>query len=287
MTDAQFAEFWQSQDYRVVETASCFWYTPAPLVLMSLSFHRPLSLPASELAWVFLKGLPAVVRFPEATSDPAAPSGIFVCSHKSYGLNLLEHRARNQTRRALERCAVQQIDFAYAERHGYPLALQTLTRQGRASGPRDERRWRAYCAAAAGRADLEAWAAFAGGRLAGLLVGVLLDDRYVILRQNSATEYLSSYPNNALAFTVTQAKLKTEGISGISYGLRSAEPTPGLERFKRNMGYVLEPTLDRIVLNPLVRPFARLGRVVFEKAVQANPRRDFFRKGLSALAHLL
>lgn len=270
----------------MIETRNSFWYFPAPLVLMSLSFHRPICIGHYELLHVFLKGLPAVVRFPCATTNQQIESGIFVCSSSNYGLDILEHKARNQTRRALERCVVQQVEFAYAARCGYPLHVETTDRQGRARGTHEERDWLNLCLALGRSTDFEAWGAFVDGRLAAVLLGGLVGDRFSILRQVSATATLNAYPNNALAFAVTNAKLKTAGISSVTYGLRSLEPTPGLDRFKRNMGYTIEPAVDRIVFNPLIKAVAHPIRKLFEKGVQAKPGDDLLRKGLSVLNHL-
>jgi hypothetical protein len=40
MDAAHFAEFWRIQGHKAIETTSCFWYNPQPLVLLSVPYHR-------------------------------------------------------------------------------------------------------------------------------------------------------------------------------------------------------------------------------------------------------
>jgi len=283
VTPSQFADFWRIQGHRVIETASCFWYNAQLLSFLSLPYHRTIWPAASELGQVFRRGPAAVVRF--FIDDPGqGDQGLFVRTERDYDFSSLEKKARNQTRRGLEKCAVEQLDFAYVAREGHAINTDTFVRQGRAANTFTETQWHRYCQAAAATPDLEAWGAFVEGQLAAFMVTALVEDCYNILHQASRTSTLASYPNNALTFTVTSRELSRTEVGFISYGLKSLEDTSSLDHFKLQMGYRLQPRSDRVVLNALLKPFTRLGgrRLVHWMAQRPNSS-DFWRKASRVL----
>jgi len=283
MRAEQFAEFWRRQGHRVVETASCFWYNAQPFSFLSIPYHRDTDPASDELARVFFGGPALAARFfPADGSEPNR--GLFVCSERDYSLSSLDKKARNQTRRGLENCTVEEIHFDYLADHGQAINLDTSTRQGRSPQVINERQWRRYCQAAAALPDFEAWGAFVRGQLAAFMVTALVEDWLNILHQASATGALPFYPNNALTFTVTSLKLACPQVAGVSYGLKSLEDTSRLDHFKLQMGYRLKPRGDRVVLHPLLRPLVRLGGKRFiEGMAKRHPASDFWRKAACIL----
>jgi len=282
MNASHFAEFWQAQGYRVIETASCFWYNARRFSFMSIPYHREVAPGSSELRRLFFTGPALAARFFPA-DDSEADRGLFVCSDRNYSLGSLGKKARNQTRRGLESCSVEQIDFEYLARHGQPINGDTWVRQGRSPKSMGDRQWRAYCAAAH-PPDFEAWGAFAEGELAAFLIAALVEDCLSILHQASATALLAAYPNNALTFTVTERRLACPQVSYISYGLKSLEDTSTLDHFKFQMGYRLKPRGDRVVLHPFLRPLVGLGGKQLVTAMARRwPGSDFWRKAATVL----
>jgi len=284
MNAAEFAEFWQIQGNKVIETKSCYWYNPHPLFFMSLPFHRLVTPSRSELAKVLLQGPSVAVRFPTVPNGTGKEGGLFICSDRNYDLSSLHQKARNQTRRGLENCTVEQVDFGYLAEHGHTLNEETFQRQGRDPHRITEKQWHRYCEAASQTHDFEAWGAFVKGHLAAFMVTALVEDCFNILHQSSSADYLAYYPNNALIFTVTKLKLSCPEVGYVSYGLKSLDDTGGLDHFKLRMGFELKPFKDCIVFNPLLKPFFLFGgNRVIEWMARRHPESDLWRKASRAI----
>ena len=288
MNAGQFAEFWRMQGCSVVETESCFWYRVRPMVFLSLPHHRALRPKRGELASVFRKARCAMIRFPMLSSGLPSSNlvgaGVFVCAHPNYGLASLEAKARNQTRRGLERCTIEQVDFGYLARHGESLNAETRVRQGRHLSVKPSQ-WARYCEAANRTAGFESWGAFVDGRLASFMVLALVEDHCTILHQASASAYLKFYPNNALVFSMTKRKLAAREVGCVSYGLKSIEMTEGLDRFKHNMGFRLRPMAERVLLHPLARRvWIDAARKAIQWMMHRRPGDDFLGKASASLS---
>ncbi len=284
MNAAQFAEFWRIQGHKVIETESCYWYNPQPLFFMSLPYHRLVTPSHLELAQVLLMGPAVAVRFPTVPDRTGKEGGLFICSDSNYDLHSLHQKARNQTRRGLENCTVEQVDFTYLAENGHPLNVETFLRQGRDLQTITEKQWRLYCQAASKIPDFESWGAFVGGCLAAFMVTALVEDCFSILHQSSSNEYLQYYPNNALIFTVTKLKLSCPEVRYVSYGLKSLDDTSGLDHFKLRMGFEIMPFKEFIVFNPVLKPLLSLGGSKFiDWMARRHPESDLWRKASRAL----
>jgi hypothetical protein len=284
MNAAQFAEFWQIQGHKVIETKSCYWYNPQPLFFMSLPYHRLITPSRRELAHVLLSGPSVAVRFPTVPDGTGKEGGLFIGSDRNYDLSSLHQKARNQTRRGLENCTVEQVDFGYLAEHGHTLNEETFQRQGRDPQTITKQQWHRYCEAASQIPDFEAWGAFVNGHLAAFMVTALVEDCFSILHQSSSADYLGYYPNNALIFTVTKLKLSCPEVGYVSYGLKSLDDTGGLDHFKLRMGFELKPFKDCVVFNPVLKPFLTLGgRKIIGWMAHQRPESDLWRKASRAL----
>ncbi len=250
MNAAQFAEFWRIQGYRVIQTESGYWYNAHPFSFLSLPYHRLMMPARRELAQVLLKGPAAVIRFPTVSGGVRPEGGLYICSDRNYDLPSLDKKARNQTRRGLERCVIEQLDFSHLAERGHALNVETWARQGRSPQTITSPQWRHYCEAAGQIPGFEAWGARVQGSLAAFMVTALVEDCFGILHQSSATEYLEHYPNNALVFTAVKRKLSDPHVGYVSYGLKSVDDTDGLGHFKLQMGFELVPFHESIILHP-------------------------------------
>jgi hypothetical protein len=287
MNVAQFAEFWRIQGYKVIKTKSCYWYNPHPFFFMSLPYHRLVTPLRSELVRVLLGGPAIAVRFPTLPGGTGKEGGLFICSDRNYDLSSLHQKARNQTRRGLEHCVVERIDFAYLAEHGHELNVETFQRQGRDPQTITEQQWRRYCEAASLMPDFEAWGAFVRGNLAAFMVTALVEDCFSILHQSSSPDYLGYYPNNALVFTVTKLKLSCPEVGYVSYGLKSLDDTAGLDHFKLRMGFKLKPFKDCVVFNPALKPFLSLGGYrIIKWIAHQRPESDLWRKAAKVLNNI-
>lgn len=278
------AEFFRLQGSHIIKTESCYWYNPRPFFFMSLPYHRLMTPSPWELAHVLLKGPSVAVRFPTVLDGTGKGGGLFICSDRIYDLQSLHQKARNQTRRGLENCTVEQVSFDYLAEQGHVLNVKTFLRQGRDPQTITEQQWHRYCEAASHIPDFEAWGAFVGGRLVAFMVTALVEDCFSILHQNSTTEHLQHYPNNALVFTVTKLKLSSPEVRYVSYGLKSLDDTAGLDHFKLRMGFEIMPFKESIVFNPLLKPLLFLGgRKVIEWMARRHPESDLWRKASRVL----
>lgn len=282
MTADAFAGFWKLQGHRVIKTKSCYWYDAQPLSFLSMPYHRFVTPSREELARVMLHG--AVVRYPAFSDELQATGGMYICASRGYDFPNLNSKARNQTRRGLENCSIERVEFDYLAEHGVSLNEDTFVRQGRSVRSVSPERWRKYCEAASRNADFEAWAAFSGGVMISFAVTALVEDCFNILHQSSATKSLAQYPNNALIFSLTKRKLEDSRVGFVSYGLRSLDKADTLEHFKFGMGFSLRPSRDCIVLNPLLGGFLRIGGgQLIERMARARPASDLWRKASRVL----
>jgi hypothetical protein len=286
MTATQFAEFWRAQGYRVVETASCFWYNAHPFAFLSMPYHRIVTPSVGELARVFLGGPSILVRYPGGADREGRESWLFACADRDYDFGSLQPRARTMTRRGLETCDVEQVDFGYLARRGHALNLDTFCRQGRDRHSMSETQWRKYCGAATKSPSFEAWAALNQGQLAAFMVTALVEDCFSILHHSSATAHLGRNPNNALVFAVTKRALSRADVAWVSYGLNGLDGTRGLEQFKFRMGFGKKHFRERVVFNPAVKPFLSLGgRKIIRAMARKHPESDLWRKASAVLQH--
>ena len=284
MEAGQFAEFWERQGCRVIETSSCYWFNSQPLSFASIPYHRVVDPPLRELAEVFLRGPAFAARFPARPTENTPTGGLFVCSDDSYELSSLQKKARNQTRRGLKHCRIERVEFSDLSQRGHKLNVETFLRQGRSPAAMTKAKWDSYCTAATTNRDFEAWVAVVDGQWAALLVTALVENVLTILHQSSARDHLAHYPNNALVFEVTRRSLKDPRVRLVSYGLLGLTDNGTLEHFKFSMGFSLEPIRDHVVINPVLRPFLEFGgRRWVERRHRSRPDCDFWRKASKAL----
>ncbi len=285
MDAGHFAQFWERQGRRVVATDSCYWFNSQPLSFASIPYHRVVDPPRREMAEVFFRGPALAVRFLAGPAKNGPSGGLFIRSKGPYELSSLQKKARNQTRRGLEHCRVERVEFNDLARRGHQLNLGTFLRQGRSSTTMTEATWSLYCAAASENRDFEAWVALIDGQWAALLVTALVENVLTILHQSSAGNHLAHYPNNALVFDVTRRKLADARVGIVSYGLLGLTDNGSLEHFKFGMGFSLKPRRDHVVINPVLKPFLDLGaRRWVEWRYRKRPDSDFWRKASKALA---
>jgi hypothetical protein len=271
MTESQFAEFFLRQGQKVIETKTCFWYSHRPLLYMSLPYYRAASPSASELARVLLGGPAVALRFPTNLDTGNRKVGIFLCSDRSYGFSSLQQRMRTYTRRGLENCTVEAVEFGYLAQHGHQLNLESFERQDRDATTMKEPQWHRYCEVAAAIPGFEAWGAWVGRRLAAFLVAALVEGCSYIHHQSSATEYLRFFPNHALTFSMTRLVLARPEVKSVCYGADSLL-TPGIDTYKSRMGFERLLFGERIALNPLLQPMLSLGgRRIIRWAARTYP----------------
>ena len=219
---------------------------------------RELAPSRDQLARVLLGGPSIAVRFPSAMHEGNRQGSMFMCLDKQYDFASLHTKSRNQTRRGLENCTVEQLSFSDLAARGYSLNVDTYRRQGKDPQSFSVEKWQRFCDAASETRGFEAWGAWAKGNLAAFAVTALVEDSLHIHTQASATEYLDLYPNNALTFLLTKQKISSPEIASICYGVKTLTRST-LDDYKSRMGYELKTFAERIVFNPLLQPILSLG----------------------------
>lgn len=279
------AHFYALQGHRLLRSPDGWWVNLQPFSFLFLPFHRVVDLRPSEIQKVFWLGPALLLRYQKTGGEVGREGGIFLCSEKDYSLQSLDSKARNQTRRGLEKCRVERIEFQALAESGLGLLVDTHQRQGRSVPLGVKKKWNRLCAAGAATPGLEAWGSFVENRLAAFIVGANVEDCFYILHQGSDSTFLGSYPNNALLFTITQTKLSEPTMNSLNYGLKSLDPTPGLDKFKVQMGYELIARREVIEIHPILRPALALGgKSLLRMLARRYPGSDIWRKAQSVFA---
>lgn len=239
-------EFFERLGHKIIRSESAWWYDVQPKVLLSFPYHRLIEPSCEESCSLLKKHNLRAIRYPTTLGGFGFISTLAVNTNPNYDLSCQHQKARNQTRRGMENCAVEEIDFDYLVENGLPLNQDTAQRQRRQSQYANPDYWRKYCMAAAATSGVSAWGAFVEGQLAAFLVAIEVEDWVEWVVNHSAPALLKKYPNNALAFQAAQHFFLKRGRRGICYGLGSLEPTPALDHFKQRMGWTLQPIKQRL-----------------------------------------
>jgi hypothetical protein len=271
-------EFLERLGQRTVRSESAWWHEVQPGVLLSFPYHRLIQPSEDEVDELFGRYRLRVVRYPMPLSSFGFLSTVAINTNRDYDLSCQHQKARNQTRRGMENCVVEEVDPNYLAENALRLNQETARRQGRKSQYADPDYWRKYCKATQATSGVSAWGAFVDGRLAAFLVAIEVDNWAEWVVNHSSTALLKKYPNNALVFRAAQHFFQKKGCEGICYGLGSLEATPHLDHFKERMGWTLLPIKQRLVLSkkvhyaslPIREPFLKLLGKIFPRSYKVR-----------------
>lgn len=267
-----FAEWLRRQGYRVVRTASSWWYEHGPRVYQAFPLHWTIEPSEAELAGLLMRQRAIGLRY----STPAhAPVGK-LCYHTvyegaDYTLSALSTHARRNVQHGLKCCTVEPVSLERMADEGWELLADTAERQGRRAAVEREA-WRGRCLAARGLPGFEAWGALVEGKLAASLLAFQMGDCYELLYQQSRRQYLRTHANNALCFVVTQMAIRRPGVRSVFYGLYSLDAPASVDEFKFRMGYVAKPVRQRVVFHPWLAPlFNRTSHALVRALLARRP----------------
>jgi hypothetical protein len=273
------AEWFRRQGFHVVRTDSSYWFSQGYCVYQAFPYHWVISPSRRELSGFMLRHGAIGARY----STPLdAPSGSVsyhcVYSGGAYDLVDLPRRARGAVRKGLRNATVEQISLDTLSEDGWLLRLDTMQRQGRENSE-PESWWKRMCQTGKDLPGVEAWGAFCRGHLVAAILAIVCEDCYTLLYQQSATDYLNSGINNALAYVVTHQAMAREDISQVFYGLESLNASEEVDVFKVRMGYTARCLRQRVVFHPVIEPFAGLvGYRALPYLVNRYPDRTTFTK---------
>jgi len=267
-----FAEWLRRQGYRVVRTASSYWYEAGARVLQAFPYHSLIEPSERELRDLLLRHGAIALRYSTPLSaGQGKVSYHVVCEDLAYDLASLARQARQNTRRGLEYARVEQISLSRLGEEGWRLRRDSLERQGRL-GAENEAWWRRMCACAADLPGFEAWGALHDGELVASFLAFVCDDRFTLPHEQSATAHLEHRPNNALYYVVTRQAVRRPGIRGAFFGVHSLDAPASVDGFKLRMGLSAKPVRQRVVFHPFLAPLAnRLSHAVIRGAAVRCP----------------
>jgi hypothetical protein len=267
-----FAEWLCRQGYRVVRTASSYWYEAGARVLQAFPYHWLIEPTEKELRDLLVRHSAIALRYSTPLSvGQGKVSYHIVCEDPQYDLASLTRQARQNTRRGLEYAQVEQIPLSRLAEEGWRLRRDSLERQGRL-GAENEAGWRRMCAAADDLPGFEAWGALHEGELAASFLAFTCGDCFTLPHEQSATAHLEHRPNNALFYAVTREAIRRPGISSAFFCLHSLDAPASMDEFKLRMGLTAKPVRQRVVFHPLLSPLAnKMSHATIRSALLRSP----------------
>jgi len=242
-----YAEFLERIGHTVHEHAGVHWFNVRPRVYTCFPFEARLDPATLDLSPV-LNGDGLVARHC-CDPDEGVASYRLVVTDRNYDLSSQTSKARNQTRRGLERCDYGPLEFSQLADVGPRLNQETLLRQNRRIPDGFDRYWLDYYLAADRCPAATAWGAWHDGELASYLISFRIDDVENICIVRSDRGRLKHYPNNAMLFSFIRTAFSDGGVREVSIGLQSLlDGMEPLDHFKLGLGFEKQPIGQRIEL---------------------------------------
>lgn len=253
-----FYEFYSNVGFKVYTSPSGEWCELQHGMLISIPYHRLINPKQEELEYLLKISGAWGLRFPTEVSNYGFLSKLEVCDHFGYDLQFLKHKFRNRVVKGEQHCDIRPVSIQALRDEGYKLNLSTLDRQNRNDPKANLKYWHKICDGLAKTNGVNILGAYFEDRLAAYVVILETPSMTEMIIQNSDSELLSYCPNNLLTYYVTWYYLtERSNPVPICYGLGSLEDTPGLERYKIGMGYVMQPIKQRLYFRRGVRLFLR------------------------------
>jgi hypothetical protein len=245
-----FAEWFRRQGHNVLQTESSYWVNFGPGVYQAFPYHHVITSSDEELTKLFKRRKVIGLRYSTPVeSDQGSISYHVICNQKNYDISMLDSRTRQNIRRGLKNCQVEQIPLSRLAEEGFFLIKDTVARQKRHPNAREER-WMDLCSSAYDLPGFEAWGALVDNVLTGFLLTFQMEDWCYLLYQYCLSDFLPDRINNALCYNVTKNFIDRPQVTSILYSLQSLDAPMSVDEFKFRMGYVAKPVRQRIVFHP-------------------------------------
>lgn len=254
MNAENFATWLRQQGHHVHRTVSSYWYDAGPRVLQAFPFHWLINPSKTELDALMWKHGVVALRYSTPLSPRRGKASYHVVLRRPYELEMLKSQARNGVKSGLAHFNIEQISFERLATDGWALQQDTLARQDRLRSMRQEE-WERLCRAAIDVPGFEAWAATAGGELAGAVIICRIDDVFNVPYAMSHSRFLANHVNNALFFAVSREMLSRPNVRGVFFTVQSLDAPPNVDEFKFRMGLTPTAVCQRVQFHPLLRPF--------------------------------
>ena len=278
MNIENFAEWMRRQGHRVYRTKSSYWYEASPHVLQAFPYHWLITPEEKEIHDLIMHHGVVALRYSTPLDCPKGMVSYHVVLRLPYDMGMLKSQTRNGIKRGLEHFKIEQIPFERLATEGWALQYDTLVRQDRLRSM-NQGQWECLCRSADGLPGFEAWAATAGGQLAGAVILCRLDDVFYIPYAMSRSCCLRDHVNNALFYSVSCQLLNRSGIGQIFFTVQSLDAPANVDEFKSRMGLEFKAVRQIVEFHPLASPFAT--PVVYSwthKLLQRDPSNPFLAK---------
>ena len=127
-----FAEWLRIQGYRVIRTSSSYWYEVSPRVYQAFPYHWIIKPTEEELLFFLKQNRAIALRYSAPVNYRLGRISYHATYDKrSYRLEDLDRRARQNVRKGLKNCRIEPISFARLAKDGWMLEVDTAKRQGR------------------------------------------------------------------------------------------------------------------------------------------------------------
>lgn len=274
---APYSDFLRLNGHRVIETQSSLWIDVRPMIFQRARPFNLSHIEKDEVSQVFKSGNVLVCRWFEIDGEAPAEgrvderSMVYV-AYPPFDLQKLEQKARNQTRRGLERVSVRKMDLDdRTERLAYEVYSDNVKRLGILDSQKQiADRWKVWVNTIRNASCVEFWSAWNDGALAAFTIAVRSGSATELVLQRSAYSALNLYPNNALVYTITKNAFE-RGSQLVSFGLSGfSDETNGLHRFKVNMGFSALPLKVQYEWHPWIRPLSPLLNTQYFQSAYRN-----------------
>lgn len=273
MPGAGLARFWQLRGKRVFDAGGVRWAQYKWPFYVSLPFHLHLDPEPGEVESVLRRHRVPAAWFPSA-NHAGLPCGKYVCRPKGYGIQSLHRKKRDQVLKGLENCEVRRVDPEELRVEGIELNRQTMERQRRYDPEfGDAARWSRFVDAITQCPQMQVTGAYVKGRLSAYMAGCLEDGWLHLLYKMSRSEDMAEFTNATLDFVVLQDAGRDPSIRAVGNWFASFFSNPGLDRYKRQMGYSVEPGQVCVYFHPAGAPFlaSKPAVRVFQAASSLRP----------------
>ena len=276
--------FYERLGKRVILSENGSWFEVQPRVFLSFPSYKVVEPNEGEIEDLMRKYKLRAIRYPTTLDSLGFVSTFPINTNQDYDLDCLHQKARNQTRRGMENCRVEEVDFDYLEKNGLALNRDTGNRQGFKNLYSYPSFWAKYCRAAGQTSGVSAWGSFVEGQLGSFLVAVQIDDCVEWVVNHSSTALRKKYANNALVFLAAQHFFQKKGCKAICYGLGSLESTVHLDHFKQRMGWTLRPIKQQVIFSKRIGGIFSLANEPFLKTIGGLfPRNYYVRKTIAMI----
>lgn len=245
--------FWELRGRPVFEMHGIWWGHHRGPFYTSLPFQLKADIGPDEAREILSRARIPGLSYP--SDRPGLPAGHYVIHPEGYSLAAVNRKQRGHVMRGLEACELRPLDADELLHKGLPLNRETLSRQSREDATfLDPIRWRAFVQAVGRCPGMTIHGAFVEGRLATYLISCRDGQWLHLIYKMSSRADQDRHPNHALDFAIIRDAAADPGIRFIGNGMTSILPNEGLDRYKRQLGYQVEPHNLSIHFHPWLAP---------------------------------